>query len=47
MEAINKTKWQHIEWEKIIAKNISGKGLIPNIQKTNSQKSISNSKQFD
>ena len=31
MEDINKTKRQHIEWEKIFAKNISGKGLISKI----------------
>ena len=32
-ETINKTKMQPIEWEKIFANNISGKGLISKIYK--------------
>ena len=32
-ETVNKTKRQLIEWEKIFAKDISGKGLVSKINK--------------
>ena len=44
---INKMKRQPSEWEKILANDVFGKGLISKIYKELTQLSIKNSKQSD